>query len=382
MIRQIAVLLLGAATVMFTDKTTSKPQSKNAVEKRAFGKTPEGAAIDLYVLKNKNGVEADVITFGATLISLKTPDRSGNTADVVLGYKDLDGYVNDKSYLGATAGRYANRIADGKFTLDGKTYELPKNNGPNTLHGGLKGFNKRLWTAHEVNSPNGQAVRFSYVSKDGEEGFPGNLKVDVTYSVNNDNALRIEYSATTDKETVVNLTNHAYFKLVGEGGGGDILRHELTLHADRFTPVNEKLIPTGELRAVKGTPFDFTRAAPIGARIDQDDQQLKFGQGYDHNWVINRGTGTAPVLAAEVYEPESGRTLQVLTTEPGIQFYTGNFLDGSIYGKSGMPYSRRGAFCLETQHYPDSPNHPTFPSTVLKPGQRFHSVTIYKFSAR
>jgi len=380
--REIAVLLLGAATVMFTDKTSSKPQTtRSAVEKRSFGNTPEGAAIDLYVLKNKNGVEADVITFGATLVSLKTPDRSGNMADVVLGYKDLDGYVNDKAYLGATVGRYANRVANGKFTLDGKTYELPKNDGPNTLHGGLKGFNKRLWAAHEVSSPNGQAVRFSYVSKDGEEGFPGNLKVDVTYSLSNDNALRIEYAATTDKTTVVNLTNHAYFNLAGEGSG-DILGHELTLHANRFTPVSSTLIPTGESRAVKGTPFDFTTVHSIGERIDQDDEQLKFGKGYDHNWVLNGGKGAAPALAAEAHDPKSGRVLQVATTEPGIQLYTGNFLDGTIQGKSGAAYNRRNAFCLETQHFPDSPNHPDFPSTVLKPGQRFHSVTIYKFSAR
>jgi len=381
MMRQIAVLLLGAATAMFTDKTSSKPQTMSAVEKRSFGKTPEGTAIDLYVLKNKNGVEADVITFGAALVSLKAPDRSGNIADVVLGYKDIDGYVNDKAYLGATVGRYANRIANGKFTLDGKTYEIPKNDGNNTLHGGIKGFNKRTWTAHEVSSANGPTIRFSYLSKDGEEGFPGNLKVEVTYSLSNDNALRIEYSATADKSTVVNLTNHAYFNLAGEGSG-DILRHELTLYAGRFTPVSSTLIPTGELRPVKGTPFDFNTATAIGARIDQDDEQLKFGKGYDHNWALVSRKGTGPLLAAEAYEPKSGRLLQVLTTEPGIQVYTGNFLDGSIHGKSGSPYNRRSAFCLETQHFPDSPNHPNFPSTVLKPGQRFHSVTIYKFSSK
>jgi len=366
---------------MSTDKTTSKPQSKTAVEKRSFGKTPDGTTIDLYALKNKNGVEADIITFGATLVSLKAPDRSGNMADVVLGYKDIDGYVSDKAYLGATVGRYANRVANGKFTLDGKTYELPKNDGNNTLHGGIKGFNKRVWTAHEVSSANGQAVRFSYLSKDGEEGFPGNLKVDVTYSLSNDNALRIEYSATTDKDTVVNLTNHAYFNLAGEGSG-DILGTELTLRANQFTPVSESLIPTGELRAVKGTPFDFTTAHAIGERIEQDEEQLKFGKGYDHNWVVNRTRVAAPALAAEAHDPKSGRLLQVLTTEPGIQLYTGNFLDGSIHGKSGAAYNRRNAFCLETQHFPDSPNQPKFPSTVLKPGQRFHSVTIYKLSAK
>ena len=382
MMKSLVVVVLGAATAMISDKTVSNAQSKSAVEKRAFGKTPEGTAIDLYVLKNTHGVEANVITFGAALVSLKTPDRSGNIADVVLGYKDIDGYVNDKAYLGATVGRYANRIANGKFTLEGKTYQVPKNDGDNSLHGGLKGFNKRVWTAHDVSSAKGPAVRFTYLSSDGEEGYPGNLKVNVTYSLSNDNALRIEYAATTDKSTVVNLTNHAYFNLAGEGRGGDMLRHELTLHADRFTPIDSTLIPTGDLRAVKSTPFDFTSATPIGARIDQDDEQLKFGKGYDHNWTLNGGKGTAPVLAAEVYEPESGRLLQILTTEPGIQFYSGNFLDGNIRGKSGMPYNHRSAFCLETQHFPDSPNHPNFPSTVLKPGQSFHSVTIYKFSTK
>lgn len=381
MMREIAVLLLSAAAAMITDKTASNTQTNSAVEKRSFGKTPDGAAIDMYVLKNKNGVEADVINFGATLVSLKVPDRSGNLADVVLGHKDIDGYVDGKAYLGATIGRYANRIANGTFTLDGKTYQIPKNDGNNSLHGGLKGFNKRVWTAHEVNAPNAQAIRFSYLSKDGEEGFPGSLNVEVTYSLTNDNALRIEYSANTDKDTVVNLTNHSYFNLAGEGNG-DILGTQLTLHANQFTPVNETLIPTGELRAVKDTPFDFTSATAIGARINQDNEQLKFGKGYDHNWVLISGKGAGPRLAAEAYESKSGRLLQVLTTEPGIQVYTGNFLDGSIQGKSGVPYNHRSAFCLETQHFPDSPNHPNFPSTVLKPGQRFHSITIYKFSSK
>lgn len=382
MMKQIAFVLLGAVTAMITEKSANSAQTKSAVEKRSFGKTPDGAVIDMYVLKNKNGFEADVINFGAALVSLRVPDRSGNLADVVLGYKDIDGYVNDKAFLGATIGRYGNRIANGTFTLNGKTYQIPKNDGNNSLHGGAKGFNKRVWTAHEVTAPNAQAVRFSYLSKDGEEGFPGNLNVEVTYSVTNDNALRIEYSATTDKDTVLNLTNHSYFNLAGEGRGGDALRHELTLHADRFTPVNSTLIPTGELRPVKGTPFDFTTSTAIGARIDGDDEQLKFGKGYDHNWVLNSGKGSGLFLAAEVHEPESGRVLQVLTDQPGIQFYSGNFLDGSIHGKSGTPYNHRSAFCLETQHFPDSPNHPNFPSTVLKPGQRFHSVTMYKFSSK
>jgi aldose 1-epimerase len=388
--RQIVVVLLGAAAVILSSVTAGDAQKtksataqkpKSAIEKRAFGKTPDGTAIDLYVLNNKNGVEADITTFGAALVALKVPDKSGNTADVLLGYDDVDGYVNDKAYFGATIGRYANRIANGEFKLDGKTYNVPKNNGNNSLHGGTTGFNKHVWTARETTSPSGPAVRFSYLSKDGEEGYPGNLKVDVTYSLSSNNELRIEYSATTDKDTVVNLTNHAYFNLAGEGSG-DILGHELTLHADRFTPINEGLIPTGELRAVKGTPFDFTTATAIGSRIEQDDEQLKFGKGYDHNWVLNGVRRSTPALAAEARDPKSGRVLQVLTTEPGIQFYSGNFLDGSAHGKGGKAYERRSAFCLETQHFPDSPNHPNFPSTELKPGQRFHSVTIYKFSAK
>ena len=380
-------VILGAVTNADAQKAAKKPaqkagqKSKIAVEKRAFGKTPDGAAIDLYVLKNKNGMEADITNFGAALVALKVPDKSGNIADVVLGYDNVDGYVNDKAYFGGTIGRYANRIANGQFKLDGKTYNVPKNDGPNSLHGGTTGFNKRVWTARDMSSSTRPAVRFSYTSKDGEEGYPGNLKLEVTYSLSNDNALQIEYSATTDKDTVVNLTNHAYFNLSGEGSG-DILGTELKLNADRFTPINNTLIPTGERRAVKGTPFDFSKATAIGARInDNNDEQLKFGKGYDHNWVLN-GKHNAMLIAAEAYDPKGGRVLQISTTEPGIQFYTGNFLDGSIHGKSGKPYNYRSAFCLETQHFPDSPNHPNFPSTELKPGQRFHSMTIYKFSTR
>src|SRR5438067_7275114 len=293
--RQIAVVVLSAAAVILSTVTATDAQkTKSAIEKRAFGKTPDGTTIDLYVLKNRNGVEADITNFGAALVSLKVPDRSSKIADVLLGYDDVNGYVTDKAYFGGTIGRYANRIANGKFTLGGKTYEVPKNDGNNSLHGGTIGFNKHVWTAREMSSAGGPAVRFSYTSKDGEEGYPGNLKVDVTYALSSNNELRIEYSASTDKDTVINLTNHAYFNLAGEGSG-EILAHELVLHADRFTPINETLIPTGEVRAVKGTPFDFTKATAIGGRIEQDDEQLKFGKGYDHNWVLSGSRRSAPV---------------------------------------------------------------------------------------
>jgi len=299
---------------------------------------------------------------------------------VVLGYDDLDGYIHDKAYLGALIGRYGNRIALGKFSLGGKVYTLARNNGENTLHGGLKGFNRALWRATEFWNKNAPSLQLEYLSKDGEEGFPGNLSVKVIYTLTDENELKIEYSATTDKETVVNLTNHTYFNLAG-AGNGDILQHQVMLKADKFTPVSESLIPTGELRRVQSTPMDFRTPTAVGARIDQDDQQLKYGRGYDHNWVLESGGSETPTLAASVYEPGSGRVLEVWTTEPGVQFYTGNFLDGPK-GKGGKPYQRRYGLCLETQHFPDSPNQPNFPSTVLKPGQTYHTVTMYKFSAR
>jgi aldose 1-epimerase len=352
------------------------------MQKQAFGKTEDGQAIDLYVLSNKKGMEVAITNYGGAVVSLKVPDRKGKSGDVVLGYDNLAGYENDKAFLGALIGRYGNRIAHGRFKLGGKEYTLPKNDGDNTLHGGTRGFNKRVWTGRDVSTPSAHALELAYLSKDGEEGFPGNLSVKVTYTVPAArNELKIDYQATTDKETVVNLTNHSYFNLAGQGDG-DILQHELTLLADRFTPVDQALIPTGELRAVKGTPFDFTKPTAIGARINQDDEQLKLGKGYDHNWVLNKKQTATPQLGARAYDPQSGRLLEVLTTEPGIQFYSGNFLDGSITGKGGKVYKHRYAFCLETQHYPDSPNHPNFPSTVLKPGQRYASTTIYRFSSR
>src|SRR5579863_2784829 len=330
-----------------------------------FGKTKEGDAIHRYVLHNDEGVEAIVISYGAALVSLKIPDRAGKIADVVLGYDNLEGYQQDKSFFGATIGRYGNRIAKGEFTLDG----------------GSKGFNKRVWSAMDRSRPDAEVLELTYTSQDGEEGFPGTLKVKVVYTLPAEsNELRIDYSATTDKDTVLNLTNHSYFNLSGVANQ-EIVNHQLLLHAEKFTPVDATLIPTGELRAVAGTPFDFTKATAIGARINQDDEQLKFGKGYDHNWVLKR-SGNGLQLAAEVFEPDSGRVLEVLTTEPGVQFYTGNFLDGTVPGKGGQLYGPRTGFCLETQHFPDSPNRPNFPSTELKPGQTYRSTTIFRFATR
>jgi aldose 1-epimerase len=375
----VATLVVGILVVFAASQPRSDANSR--MLKRAFGKTGDGKQVDLYVLTNKNGVEVDITNFGAAVVSLKVPDRHGKTDDVVLGYDDLDGYRHDKSYFGATVGRCANRIAHGKFTLNGTTYTLAKNDGDNHLHGGVRGFNKVVWEAKDVSTAGVAALRLNYLSKDGEEGYPGNLSVQVTYTLTNNNELKIDYVATTDKDTVLNLTHHSYFNLAGQGKG-DILQHQLLLHASRFTPVDATLIPTGEIRSVKGTPLDFATATAIGSRIDQGDEQLKLGHGYDHNFVLDGGTGGTPVLAAQVYEPSSGRVMEVWTTQPGIQFYSGNFLDDTIRGKSGSPYRRRAAFCLETQHFPDSPNKPNFPSTILKPGSQFKSSTTYKFSSR
>jgi aldose 1-epimerase len=311
-------------------------------------------------------------------VSLKVPDSKGALGDIVLGFDSLDGYLADNPFFGALVGRYGNRIAKGHFTLDGKEYTLPINNGANALHGGLKGFDKHIWTAKPGQGKDGQTLELTYVSKDGEEGYPGTLTATVTYTLTNANELRIHYQATTDKPTVLNLTNHSYFNLAG-AGNGDILGHELMLNADKFTPVDKGLIPTGELRPVDGTPFDFRKATAIGARINADDEQIKLGGGYDHNFVLNGQAGTMR-LAARATEPKSGRVLEVSTTEPGVQFYTGNFLDGTLHGKGGKVYNKRYGFCLETQHYPDSPNKPSFPSTVLRPGQKYDTTTVFKFS--
>lgn len=352
---------------------------QTGTQKQLFGKTADGKAVDLYTLTNSNGVEARIMTYGGIVVSLRVPDRNGKLEDVVLGYGNLEGYLkNNSPYFGGIIGRYGNRVAKGRFSLNGREYRLAQNNGENHLHGGIKGFDKVVWKAKEVKSKDGAAVALSYVSKDGEEGYPGNLSVTVVYTLTNNNQLKIDYSATTDKETIVNLTNHSYFNLAGRGS---ILNHEVMINADRFTPVDQGLIPTGELRSVKGTPMDFTRPTAIGARIEQQDQQLIFGKGYDHNWVLNGGGGKL-ALAASVYEPTTGRVMEVYTTEPGVQFYTGNFLDGSIRGKGGQVYEKRFGLCLETQHFPDSPNKSNFPSTVLRPGGKYTTTTIYKFTVK
>lgn len=349
-------------------------EAKTVVIKQPFGKMPDGTPIEIFTLSDGK-VEARIMTFGGIIVSLKTPDRNGKMDDIVLGFDTAEEYVaNSHNYYGALIGRYANRIAHGAFTLEGKQHSLPKNNGENTLHGGPNGFYNVLWKAKQI--PNG--LEMTYFSKDGEEGFPGNLTATVRYTLQNA-ALRVEYSATTDKSTVVNMTQHSYFNLTGQSNG-DILGDQLTLHASKFTPVDAGLIPTGEIRSVTGTPFDFLKSTRIGDRIEADDQQIKLGGGYDHNWVLDNSNGKL-AEAAEVYEPTSGRLMKVSTTEPGIQFYSGNFLTGSK-GKGGKPYPKRSALCLETQHYPDSPNHPAFPSTELKPGQKYESVTVFNFSAR
>jgi len=322
----------------------------------------------------------DVITWGAIVQRIVVPDRTGAASDVALGFDTLEGYLGDHPYFGAIVGRYGNRIANATFTLNGKKYQLAANNGPNSLHGGLKGFDKHVWKARPIATAAGQALELTYVSPAGEEGYPGTLTAKVTYTVTDANELRIDYHLSTDAETVANVTNHSYFNLAGQGTG-DVLKHEIRIQADRFTPVNATLIPTGELRPVQGTPFDFRAATAMGARIEAQDEQITYGKGYDHNWVLDGHAGTLRP-AVRVTESTSGRILEVSTTEPGVQFYTGNFLDGTITGKGGAVYRRRFGFCLETQHFPDSPNQPSFPSTVLKPGQPYTSTTVYKFSAK
>ena len=348
------------------------------LKKQLFGKTSDGREIDLYTLKNKNGVEVGIMNYGGTIASIRVPDRTGKFGDVALGFDSIDGYLKGHPFFGVVVGRYGNRIAKGRFKLNGVEYKLAANNGENHLHGGLQGFDKAVWAARDVSEGLLPRLELTYLSKDGEEGYPGNLSAVVVYSLTDANELRVDYSATTDKDTVVNLTNHTYFNLAG-AGEGDILGHELTLYADRFTPVDKGLIPTGELRSVEGTPFDFRKPTPIGSRIEAKDQQLQFGGGYDHNFVLDSGGG-ALALAARVDEPKTGRVLEVLTTEPGIQFYTGNFLDGTLTGKGGKTYLKRYGLCLETQHFPDSPNQPKFPSTVLKPGGKYQTSTVYRFS--
>ncbi len=364
-----------AALALAACGPSQKTGVTGTMTKQPFGKTPAGEEVELYTLTNSKGMEVAITTYGGIVVSLKTPDRGGRLADVVLGFESLDGYLKGHPYFGAIIGRYGNRIAKGRFTLDGVPYQLAQNNGENHLHGGIKGFDKVVWKAREAGP---QSLELSHVSKDGEEGYPGNLSVTVTYTLTEANELRIEYRATTDKPTVLNLTNHSYFNLAGQGEG-DILGHQVMILGDRFTPVDAGLIPTGALRSVEGTPFDFRLPRAIGERINAADEQLKLGKGYDHNFVLSGAPGTLR-QAARVLEPKSGRVMEVLTTEPALQLYTGNFLDGTFTGKGGKVYQHRYGFCMETQHYPDSPNQAAFPSVVLRPGGRYQTTTVYRFS--
>ena len=375
----ITVTSVTIAAACFIGCTTMNT-SKGTITKADFGKTPEGQAVEIYTLRNSKGAEAAILTYGGIVQKLTVPDKNGKFADVVLGFDDLQGYIDKSPYFGALIGRYGNRIGGAKFTLDGKTYTLATNNGPNSLHGGLKGFDKAVWTARPMQTAQGPALILTYASLDGEEGFPGNLLVTATYTLTDDNALKLECTATTDKPTVVNLTHHSYFNLSGQGNG-DILGHIVQINADQTTPVDAGLIPTGELKSVNGTPFDFRKPAAIGARINEPDIVLQYGPGYDHNWVINKPLGQLG-LQARVEEPATGRVMEVWSDEPGLQFYAGNFLDGSIVGKGGVTYQIRTGFCMEPQHYPDSPNKANFPSVLLKPGQTFHNTIIYKFSVK
>lgn len=345
-----------------------------SLSKEIFGYLPEGQAIEIYTLTNSQGMKAKIMTYGATLVALEVPDKNGVSEDITLGHDHLEGYLKASPYFGATVGRYANRIAQAKFQLNGQTYHLAANDGPNHLHGGLKGFDKVIWQATPVEEKDWVGVHFSYFSPDGEEGYPGNLKVTVTYQLTSDNQLKILYEAEADKPTPVNLTHHSYFNLHGQGKG-NILDHLLMINADYFTPVDKQLIPTGEIKPVKGTPWDFTSPHPIGQRIQE------VPGGYDHNYVLNKEEGELS-LAARVVEPQSGRVMEIFTTEPGLQFYSGNFLDGSITGKAGRVYPKHSGFCLEPQHFPNSPNQPNFPSTILQPGAKYKSQTIFKFSVQ
>lgn len=350
--------------------------SSITIQKEEFGKTPDGKTVNLYTIKNANGVELKVSEFGATLVSLKVPDKEGNFEDIILGFDDLEGYINDAAYLGVTAGRYANRIAKGKFTLEGKEYTLATNDGENHLHGGVEGFGKKVWKGEELKTDKGTGVKLTYLSEDGEEGYPGKLENVVKYILNDKNELKIVLKSKTDKATPVNLTNHAYFNLKGEGNG-TILKHKLQLNAKEYTPVDDGLIPTGEIKSVKGTPLDFTELTAIGSRIDKLDK--KFHGGYDHNFVIASNPDDELSMVCKVVEPESGRVMEIYATMPGTQFYSGNFLDG-FKGKGGKAYQQHYAFCIEPQYYPDSPNKPNFPSCILNAGEERKEIILYKFS--
>jgi aldose 1-epimerase len=375
----LLLLILVGCTTQDAPSAVQTPAAvkEGSVNKAVFGKTPAGETVDVYTLTNTEGMEVRAITFGGIITSIRVPDRNGKLDDVALGFDSLEGYLRNPPYLGAIIGRYANRIGLGRFTLDGKTYTLATNNRPNHLHGGNKGFDKVVWKAESFKKPEGVGIVFTHTSPDGDEGYPGTLSLRVTYTLNNKNEIAFDYEATTDKATPVNLTQHSYFNLAGDGSR-DILDHVLTIHAGKLTPVSQSLIPTGELASVEGTPFDFRKPTAIGARIEATDTQMKYGNGYDHNFVLDR-SGDGLVLAAHVEEPTSGRVLEISTTEPGIQLYTGNFLDGTLTGKAGHVYKRRMGFALETQHYPDSPNKPEFPNTILKPGETYRSKTVFAF---
>jgi aldose 1-epimerase len=364
------------------EKPMSKPQSKTSVlsiSKKLFGTAPEGA-VDLYTLSNANQMSVEILTFGGIIKAIYCPDKNGKIENVILGFNTLKPYLETHPYFGAIVGRYGNRIANGKFNIDGTEYNLATNNSPNHLHGGLKGFDKVIWQAREFKDNEKIGLELSYLSKDMEEGYPGNLNVKVTYSLNNQNELSIDYEAVTDKKTICNLTNHSYFNLAGEGKG-NILNHQLVIHADSITPVNEHLIPTGEPMAVQGTPFDFRSGKKMGEEIDSNNEQIKYGGGFDHNFILKGNSESLPIIA-KISEPESGREMEILTTEPGVQFYTGNFLDGTLIGSGNQPYQKRAGFCLETQHYPDSPNQPNFPSTILEVGETYKTTTVYRFKVK
>ena len=383
-LRSISCQSVLALTVAVNIISCGGEQSKAGITKDSFGQL-DGQPVELYTLTNNNGVVLKVTTFGGIITELHVPDKNGKMEDVVLGFDKLDGYLSPEykksgPYFGAIIGRYGNRIAKGKFTLDGAEYALATNNGENHLHGGIVGFNSVVWDAKTVECANGKALELSYTSKDMEEGYPGNLQVTVTYTLTDENEVKIEYDAVTDKATPCNLTNHSYFNLSACKQPTNA-NHELTIFADKYTEVDESLIPTGNLPDVAGTPMDFSAPYKIGERIDDDFEQLKLGAGYDHNWVLRNDDGSL-ALAATVYEPESGRFMEVFTTEPGVQFYAGNFLDGTLVGKNNTTYVHRAGLCLETQHFPDSPNQPTFPSTILQPGETYKTQTIYKFSVK
>lgn len=378
--RIISIIIIVAVSLMIAGCASESAENGNLkLDPMNFQTEINGKTTDLFKLENDNGIEIYITNYGGRIVSWLVPDRDGNSADIVLGYDSIEGYLNSNEvYFGALIGRFGNRIADGKFELDGVAYTMAINNPPNHLHGGPNGFHNVVWDAQQISD---QQLRLNYISADGEEGYPGILQIQVDYSLNNDNELMIDYTAATDQKTVINLTSHAFFNLAG-AGSGTVNNHELMVSADQYTPVDSTLIPTGEIVSVSGTPFDFRSAKTIGHDLDQYHEQLHYGMGYDHNFVLNKENRGSLELAARVYEPESGRVMEVLTTEPGLQFYGGNFLNGSDVGKEGVPYEFRSAFCLETQHYPDSPNQPDFPSTVLEAGETYHTVTVYRFSTR